>query len=128
MLRNCLVLLLLVHYLLVVGAGFVGRTEPVRQRAADYVHSVNCQQQHYLQLDCFDHCNGEQYVRVKPNQRQSLPQLLDTVKGLDVHCLRDTPVIVGVPVGVSAEAETSAVVLFLPTGFSGTLYAPPRWG
>jgi hypothetical protein len=128
MLRTCLVLLLLTHYLLVVGAGLVGRPEPVRQRAVDYVHSLDCQQQHYLQLDCFDHCNGEQYTTAKPGQHQSLPQLLTTLKGLDLHCLLTTSRPNVPPVGDTIDVRTTALVLPIPAGFSATLYAPPRRG
>ncbi|HEX8424904.1 hypothetical protein [Hymenobacter sp.] len=128
MFRSCLVLLLLVHYLLVVGAGLVGRPEPVRQRAADYVHSADCQRQHYLQLDCFDHCNGEQYVTHKPGQQQSWPQLLSSLKGLDVHCHLPTSIIVlelNLPRTQEYAAELGAL---FPVGFAGKLYAPPRRG
>lgn len=128
MLRTCLVLLLLTHYLLVVGAGLVGRPEPVRQHAADYVHSTDCQQQHYLRLDCFDQCNGEQYETVKPGQRQSLPQLLSSLKGLDVHCLNVAPLPMVLPVWMPARIETAVLVLSTPAGFPATLYAPPRQG
>jgi hypothetical protein len=128
MLRTCLVLLLLTHYLLVVGAGLVGRPEPVRQHAADYVHSVDCQQQHYLRLDCFDQCNGEQYEVAKPGQHQSLPQLLSTLKGLDVHCLNVAPLPTIMPVWTSGKPETAVLVLPTPAGFPAILYAPPRQG
>lgn len=128
MLRKCLVLLLLVHYLLVVGAGFVGRPEPVRQRAADYVHSAECQQQHYLQLDCFDHCNGEQYATTKPGQHRSWPQLLGSLKGMDVHCLSSTRILVVEPEFRRVQEYATEVEQLFPVGFAGRLYAPPRRG
>lgn len=128
MLRTYLVLLLLMHYLLVVGAGLVGRPEPVRQHAADYVHSADCQRQHYLQLDCFDHCNGEQYVTTKPGQHQSWPQLLSSLKGLDVHCqLSALVVLVAVDFASELQYAAEAATPF-PVGFLRTLYAPPRRG
>ncbi|MBC8082684.1 MAG: hypothetical protein H7Z21_05675 [Hymenobacter sp.] len=128
MLRICLVLLLLIHYLLVVGAGLVGRPEPVRQHAQDYVHSADCQQQHYLRLDCFDHCNGEQYEAAKPGQHQSWPQLLSTLKGLDVHCLSAGPRLAGLVFRSGIRTAVTDLVPAIPAGIRATLYAPPRRG
>lgn len=127
MLRTWLVLLLLTHYLLVVGAGLVGRPEPPRQRAASYVHSLDCQQKHYLQLDCFDHCNGEQYARPKPGSHDTLAHFLSTLKGLDVHCLTAEVPQVAFR-GFATQAESQAPVLPVPAGFRAAPYAPPRRG
>jgi len=127
MFRRCLVLLLLTHYLLVVGLGLVGRPEPVRERAVDYVHSADCQQQHYLRLDCFDHCNGEQYARVKAGQQQSWPKLLNTLKSLDVHCL-SVPLIILKPEFGSGQLYAAEPEQLFPIGFKDQLYAPPRRG
>lgn len=59
--RPLLAWLLLLNYLLVVGAGL--RLErpgtAVPSAAHPYVHSATCQQQHYLLLDCFDTCNDD---------------------------------------------------------------------
>lgn len=128
MLRSYLVLLLLVHYLLVVGAGLVGRPEPVRQHAADYVHSADCQRQHYLQLDCFDHCNGEQYVTTKPGQHQSWPQLLSSLKGLDLHCHLSAPIVLGAIGFQDVRQYAAEAAGQFPLGFLSELYAPPRRG
>ena len=128
MLRSYLVLLLLVHYLLVVGAGLVGRPEPVRQHAADYVHSADCQRQHYLQLDCFDHCNGEQYATSKPGQHRSWPQLLSSLKGLDLHCHLSAPIVLGATEFQDARQYAAEVAGQFPVGFLSKLYAPPCRG
>lgn len=127
MLRRCFILLLLAHYLLVVGLGLVGRPEPVRQHAQDYVHSADCQQQHYLRLDCFDHCNGEQYARPKPGQQQSWAQLLSSLKSLDVHCLSAVPEL-HKPFRQRAAPVVADWNRPLPAGFDMRRYAPPRQG
>ncbi|RZK98368.1 MAG: hypothetical protein EOO62_26610, partial [Hymenobacter sp.] len=69
--RLLLTWLLLLNYLLVVGAGLVASRppEPLFTAAHPYVHSAACQQHNYLRLDCFEHCNGDQ----PELHRRSLP-------------------------------------------------------
>lgn len=59
--RPLLAWLLLLNYLLVVGAGLrIERPGMAAPSAAHpYVHSATCQQQHYLLVDCFDTCNDD---------------------------------------------------------------------
>lgn len=88
MLRSLLTWLLLLNYLLVVGAGLlVSRPpEPLFTAAHPYVHSKECQQHNYLRLDCFEHCNGNQHeVKTKLPTGTGLHYLAQ-LKGLDVHC------------------------------------------
>lgn len=64
--RSHLVLLLLLNYLTVVLAGsWTALREPASTEAHPYVHSVECQRQNYLRLDCFDDCNGQQLLATR---------------------------------------------------------------
>lgn len=130
MTRVLLAWLLLLNYLLVVGAGLrVGRPEePTFSAARPYVHSKACQQQHYLRLDCFEQCNGNQHeIKVKLPAETAL-HFLAQLKGLDVHCAFGAW-----PVPASREtywlarqpllAPPSAM---LPNGFGSRDYPPPR--
>ena len=128
MLRSWLVLLLLTNYLLVVGAGLVNRPVAPRYTAAHpYVHSAQCQQQHYLRLDCFDHCNGDQDVVQKRTARQNAQHLLSVIKSIDAHCLAAT---VTLPQVKFSFAKPLAVELVptIPAGIQAEIYAPPRRG
>ncbi|MBD2714465.1 hypothetical protein KBK19_05420 [Microvirga sp. STR05] len=126
MLRSALIWLLLLNYLLVVGAGLVGRPEPVPQRATAYVHSADCQQKHYLQIDCFDHCNGEQYATRKPGASETPLHFLSTLKGLDVHCLTAADLVPVAVVIYAPKPQAPRLRPAEPAGFGQTLYAPPR--
>ncbi|TGE27116.1 hypothetical protein [Hymenobacter metallicola] len=128
MLRFWLVLLLLANYLLVVGAGLVNRPEAPRYSAAHpYVHSADCQQKHYLMVDCFDQCNGDQLEIHKRTAGQNAQHLLLVSKGVDAHCLGET---VQVPLGhypttsLLPAARHEAVI----AGYRALLDAPPRRG
>lgn len=128
MVRSWLVLLLLTNYLLVVGAGLVNRPVAPRYTAAHpYVHSHDCQQQHYLMVDCFDRCNGDQQVVQKRTATENAQHLLSISKGIDAHCLAE--VIRLTPVYTSSQS-TLPVASFeeVTAGFQGTIDAPPRRG
>lgn len=86
MLRSLLAVLLLANYLLVVSAGLlVGRPEkPDFSAAHPYVHSAQCQQHHYLRLDCFERCQGQPAFKAKLPGGSGL-HMLAQLKGLDVH-------------------------------------------
>ena len=128
MLRQLLTLLLLLNYLLVVGAGLVERPAKVIDRPFAYVHSPDCQLKHTLRLACFDDCNGVQYTVQKYGERLPLQQLLSTFKGLDTHCLTVVRVAFVRPVFVAAEARWAARVVAVPAGFQGRIELPPRRG
>ena len=92
MLRHCLLLLLLLPYLAGLGAGLVGRPEPVGPTAAHpYVHSAECQHRNYLRLDCFDTCNGDQQAVQAQHKAEKSAQLPAAGKSIDLHCLAETP-------------------------------------
>ncbi|WP_046246608.1 hypothetical protein [Hymenobacter terrenus] len=131
MLRSFLVLLLLAHYLLMVGAGLlVERPDaPAFSGLHPYVHSKLCQQRNYLRLDCFEQCDGhQQEVKAKlpiGGGRHFLAQL----KGVDVHCTA-APVEYPLPLAwhaVGAEMPTEAAA-HEAAGFGGRDYPPPRRG
>jgi hypothetical protein len=129
--RVLLAWVLLLNYLLVVGAGLrVGRPEaPAFSAARPYVHSKECQQQHYLQLDCFEQCNGNQHeIKVKLPAETAL-HFLAQLKGLDVHCGFATwPVAIGAAAQWPGTARPAGVQLpaMLRAGFGGCDYPPPR--
>lgn len=128
MLRPYLVLLLLLNYLLVVGAGLVERPARVVDRPFPYVHSADCQLRHTLRLACFDDCNGVQYTVKKAGERLPLQQLLSSFKGLDSHCLPEAWVGVAAPVFGRLAARYAACAVLVPTGFRGQIELPPRRG
>lgn len=128
MARSYLVLLLLLNYLLVVGADLVERPARVIDRPYNYVHSPDCQLKHQLRLACFDDCNGVQYTVKKYGERLPLTQLLTTFKGLDLHCLPESrealaTVVFGRTLGRLASYEAA-----FPVGYRGQIELPPRRG
>ena len=127
-LRPYLTLLLLLNYLLVVGAGLVERPARVIDRPFAYVHSSDCQLRHTLRLGCFDDCNGVQYTVQKNGERLPLQQLLSSFKGLDTHCLPETRGVFARPVFTAAEARQAARVVAVPVGYRGQIELPPRRG
>ncbi|MCB2407107.1 hypothetical protein [Hymenobacter lucidus] len=128
MLRFWLVLLLLTNYLVVVGAGLVNRPEAPRYSAAHpYQHSHDCQQKHYLMLDCFDQCNGDQQAIQKQAAGKTAQHLLSVLKGIDVHCLSETAAVT--PIYYSTQmALPAAATPAVPVGFQAAFYPPPRRG
>ena len=126
--RPYLTLLLLLNYLLVVGAGLVERPAKVIDRPFAYVHSPDCQLKHTLRLACFDDCNGVQYTVQKYGERLPLQQLLSTFKGLDTHCLTETRVVFARPVFGKAAARWAARVAAVPVGYRGQVELPPCRG
>jgi hypothetical protein len=126
--RQFLTLLLLLHYLLVVGAGLVERPARPIERPFAYVHSPDCQLRHTLRLACFDDCNGVQYTVKKAGERLPLQQLLSSFKGLDTHCLADVRVAFLKPFFTSSEPRLAARVVAVPVGYRGRIELPPRRG
>ena len=127
-LRPYLTLLLLLNYLLVVGAGLVERPARVIDRPFAYAHSPDCQLQHTMRLGCFDDCNGVQYTVRKNGERLPFQQLLTSFKGLDTHCLTETRVVFARPVFTAAKARRAARVVAVPVGYRGQIELPPRRG
>ncbi|MCC2548356.1 hypothetical protein LJY25_18060 [Hymenobacter sp. BT175] len=127
MARTCLVLLLLTHYLLVVGAGLVNRpARPIELKPHAYTHSTDCQQRSYLRVDCFDTCNGQQYAVKKHPDRPSTQQILHSLKGVDLHCQVAEAELLGVLYYTTSKAE-AGLLPSRPVGFSGEIFAPPRY-
>lgn len=128
MARSRLVLLLLLNYLLVVGAGLVERPARPIDRAFNYVHSGDCQLQHTLRLACFDDCNGVQYTVQKSGERPPLTQLLASFKGLDLHCLAESRLVFAAPVAAPVAAHALPIEPTVPLGHRGEITLPPRRG
>ena len=126
--RPYLTLLLLLNYLLVVGAGLVERPARPIDRPFAYVHSQDCQLRHTLRLGCFDDCNGVQYTAKKNGERPPLQQLLTSFKGLDTHCLAEWRVVFARPVYAAATAHVAARTAVMPVGHRGQIELPPRRG
>jgi len=126
--RQLLTLLLLLNYLLVVGAGLVERPARPIDRPFAYVHSQDCQLKHTLRLACFDDCNGVQYTVQKAGERLPLQQLLTSFKGLDAHCLPEARVSFATPVFRPSETKAAMWLVTIPVGFRGQIELPPRRG
>ncbi len=126
--RQLLTLLLLLNYLLVVGAGLVERPAKPITRPFAYVHSHDCQLKHTLRLACFDDCNGVQYTVKKTGERPPLQQLLNSFKGLDAHCLPEARVAFAPLVFSFVEFRLAAREVAVPTGHRGEIELPPRRG
>lgn len=130
MLRPALTLLLLLHYLLVVCAGAASRPELPKARAFGYVHRADCQVRNaWRGGSCYDDCNGAQYECRKGHRPQTLPQLLASLKGLDLHYL---PVVAAplarVAYRAAARQPRAGLADKLPAGVQGVPDAPPRRG
>ena len=126
--RPYLTLLLLLNYLLVVGAGLVERPAQTIDRPFAYEHSHDCQLQNTLRLGCFDDCNGTQYTVRKNGERLPLQQLLTSFKSLDAHCLSETRVVFARSVWVRAEMRMRWPAVAVPSGYRGPIELPPRRG
>jgi len=125
--RSYLTLLLLLNYLLVVGASVVERPARVVDRPFDYVHRSDCQLRHTLRLACFDDCNGVQYQADKHGERPPLHQMLTMLKGLDKHCLRETTVSFATPLALrSATVRPPTRELQVAVGHQNLPERPPR--
>jgi len=128
MLRHCLILLLLLPYLVGLGAGLVGRPEPVGPTAAHpYVHSAECQHQNYLRLDCFDTCNGDQQAVQAQHKTEKSAQLLAAGKSIDLHFLTETPRIGYLRLKPAVAYQQPAELQVLP-GIRKYIDQPPRQG
>ncbi|WP_046246146.1 hypothetical protein [Hymenobacter terrenus] len=128
MFRSYAVLLLLLNYLLVVGAGLVERPARVIDRPFAYVHSHHCQQLNALRIGCFDDCNGVQYTVQKNGGRPPITQLLTSLKGLDTHYLPDVRVVFTTPIFWQAGPRLAARELAVPPGFGELIELPPQRG
>ena len=131
MLRTLLTWLLLLNYLLVVGVGLlVSRpAEPLFTAAHPYVHSKTCQQQHYLRLDCFERCNGDQHEVHRKLPTGTGLHYLAQLKGLDVHCPATTVAVAAAPLRWRAMLQRRVPIwLRLAAGFGGRDYPPPQHG
>ena len=126
--RPYLTLLLLLNYLLVVGAGLVERPARPIERPFAYVHSHDCQLRHTLRIGCFDDCNGMQYTVKKNGERPPLPQLLTSLKGLDTHCLPEGQAAFTTFVFCSVVPRLAAREEVVPSGYRGQIDLPPRRG
>jgi hypothetical protein len=131
MLRLLLTWLLLLNYLLVVGAGLVVSRppEPLFSAAHPYVHSKECQQHNYLRLDCFERCNGDQRIAHRAVPTGTGLHYLAQLKGLDVHFAAASVVAIGPPAGWAGLAQHPALA---PSAWAAWVgphdYPPPQCG
>ena len=126
--RSSLTLLLLLNYLLVVGAGLVERPAPTVSQPFAYVHNHDCQVRNSLRIGCFDDCNGVQYVVKKTGERLPLQHLLTTLKSLDLHCLPEAQTGAAKPFYAPAKGRLVAAEAATPSGHRGLIEIPPRRG
>ena len=125
--RSLLILLLLFHYLLVVGTGMIGRPAQAITRPFPYVHSADCQTRNALKIGCFDDCNGVQYQASKGSP-VPVQQLLTSLKGLDLHCLPTGQVGFTQPVLICAALRLATLEVAVQSGHRSPIDAPPRRG
>ena len=129
--RLLLTWLLLLNYLLVVGAGLVVSRppEPLFTAAHPYVHSKDCQQHNYLRLDCFERCNGDQSALHRKVPTGTGLHYLAQLKGLDVHCPAAAPLALVAPNTWGNQApHQRQTAPALPTWANGRDYPPPQRG
>ena len=127
--RSHLTLLLLLNYLLVVGAGLMERPGRVLDQPFAYEHRHDCQLQNVLRVACFDDCNGVQYQVKKQGDHQPLQQLLTSLKGLDVHHLpAPSAPAVFQPVFASRTPYLTGAEVSVPIGHRGQIELPPCRG
>lgn len=126
--RPLFTLLLLLNYLLVVGANLVEHPARTIDRPFAYVHSPDCQLRNALRIGCFDDCNGEQYAVKKPGERPTLPQLLTSLKGLDSHCLPVWQMAFARPTWQRAAVRPLAAAPAMLKGHRNEPDLPPRRG
>jgi hypothetical protein len=129
MFRLLLTWLLLLNYLLVVGAGLlVSRPqEPSFTAAHPYVHSTDCQQHNYLRLDCFEQCNGDQHTVHHKVPTGTGLHYLAQLKGLDVHCSVAQVLVLSAPTRWQLSTRCGGYAQPVPlTGFAGRDYPPPQ--
>ncbi len=126
--RSYLTLLLLLNYLLVIGAGLVERPARPIDRPFAYVHSPDCQAKHTLRVACFDDCNGVQYTLQKHGQKPPLHALLNSLKALDLHCLPVAVRLMAMPVFEQQQNRVISHETPVLVGFQEALYAPPCRG
>ncbi len=62
--------------------GFTGFKVIQNNEVKKYVHSKTCQVDNYLQLDCFDSCNGKQ-VNCQSHQKHNLPSEKTTLNSFE---------------------------------------------
>jgi hypothetical protein len=132
MLRRLTVLLLLLNYLLVVASGCVGRRvdnwEQYRPKRA-YVHSLTCQRDHTLRLDCFDRCNGDQQHWTPRQPGEDIwHHIAAQVNGPDVHLLAETALLPPRPALRQPRPTHFGWTPALALGISAEPEAPPRRG
>ena len=128
--RSLLTLLLLLHYLLVVCVSVSAPPEQPVTRPFAYVHHHACQLKNAWRGGvCFEDCNGEQYQVHKGHKTIPLQQLLNSAKGVDLHCL---PPVAGEQAPRVANRASRPLPRGrqepVPSGIRGKIYAPPRWG
>lgn len=129
MLRSLLIWLLLLNYLLVVGAGLVVSRppEPPFSAAHPYVHSPDCQQHNYLRLDCFERCNGDQRAVHRPVPTGTGLHYLAQLKGLDVHFAAAPVAALVPPLAWASRAQHPAPAPVAWPAWAGLSdYPPPR--
>ena len=135
--RPLLAWLLLLNYLLVVGADLRIERPGVAAPsiAHPYIHSAACQQQHYLLLDCFEQCNDDNqnpfaFFTIKVSSDHGAHFQAQT-KALEVHFGTDTPLgPLAAPLRALAPALAYAATgrVHVTAGFGGCDYPPPQRG
>lgn len=60
--------------------------------ALNYVHSKECQKEHYLELDCFDSCNGTQ-IHAHSQHQHNVPVETNIVSAFDALIVQSLKIV-----------------------------------
>ena len=89
--------------------------------AMHYSHSKNCDQDHYLQLDCFDTCNGDQ-VHAHSNHQKNAPIEVVVVSVFDALIIQPLKII---SMKQTVTEIPVTVVKLFSTSFYKSVFRPP---
>ncbi len=87
----------------------------------NYSHSKNCQKEHYLELDCFDSCNGKQ-IHAHSHQQHNAPVEVVIISAFDALIMQPIE-IVPAKQTISQIPETIDNLFF--TSFLKYVFRPP---
>ena len=104
--------------------GFTGFKVIQKTEQKNYVHSISCQVDHCLQLDCFDSCNGKQ-VNSPSQQQHNIPVEKSISNSFEALTVEPIQVICFTSVNIQNHVDE---VLFYCNPFFHYLFRPPLKG
>lgn len=101
--------------------GFTGFKVIQFNEVKNYVHSKTCQADHYLQLDCFDSCNGKQ-VNCQSHQKNNVPSEKTLINSFD--SITEKPLEIICFASFNCEIQIVEILVY-NNPFSIELFKPP---